>query len=81
MGKKKKNVSVVGDGRGGKMTFVPNEKGIGGTIVIERGYGETKAERAERLKMGSRAHVFTPKTHKNKGGRQGAKRAAVKDYS
>lgn len=77
---RKKNSTKVTTADGGTMTFVANERGIGGKIVIERGFKETPEARRERMAAGNRSRTFTPGKNKNKGGRQGAKRAAISSW-
>lgn len=77
---KKNTKNQVRTTDGGTMTFVPNESGIGGCILIERGYKETPEARKERLAAGNRARTFTPGSKKVKGGRQGAKRSAIREW-
>lgn len=78
--KKTNRKNTVKTSNGGSMTFIANERGMGGTILIERGYKETPDERAERLAAGNRARRFDSVKNKARGGRQGAKRSAMREW-
>lgn len=78
MSKKIKTQSVAIN-NGGTATVQSNGKG-GFTMTVTRGYKETPEERRERIANGPRANrIPSGKRKQSRGGRNGGKRAAIRD--